>query len=391
MSTPSIPGVHSIRTQNRKGLQGLWKIEVMQECAALAHILEAEENGRISGEMEDGQESQTGGGLTDTLQEQSCIMAENGVPPSETARAIFSLRSSLLAIFQRNMSAASAINAMIPLNQLIDRLGLLLLETCEENRETLLHDQQLAGEEVAVPVAKVWDKILMMPLLGMLDGKRTQLMMEALLSAIEANQSRVAILDITGIPITDSIAAKHLVMIALATRLMGAECVIAGGNSTISETVIAFGGDLAGIRMRSSLADGLKLAFSLIETRATEPEFPLFVFGDNIIVPIQIELDDAAALKLRDDILLKIERTGSSGLIIDISAVPLIDTFLGRLLVEIACKAKAMGCETVIAGMKKEVVISIVYLGLDLTSLNTALNLEHGLQMLKSLGTGGAI
>ncbi len=114
----------------------------------------------------------------------------------------------------------------------------------------------------------------------------------------------------------------------------------------------------------------------------------LLVLGGNIIVPIQIELDDVAALKLRDDILLKIEHTEANGLIIDVSAVPLIDTFLGRLLVETAGMAKIMGCETVLVGLRKEVVISIIHLGLNLKGLNTALNLEHGLQLLESLKAG---
>lgn len=117
-------------------------------------------------------------------------------------------------------------------------------------------------------------------------------------------------------------------------------------------------------------------------------EVTILVLRDTIIVPIQVELDDETALTLREGILAKIERTGAKGLLIDISSVSLIDTFLGRILLETAEMAKLMGCATVLAGMRKEVVISLIYLGLNLKGLNTALNLEHGLEMLESLKAG---
>lgn len=114
-------------------------------------------------------------------------------------------------------------------------------------------------------------------------------------------------------------------------------------------------------------------------------EVTLLILGENLIVPIQTELDDNAALNLRDDILRKIETHSCKGLVIDVSAVTLIDTFLGRLLVETAAMARLMGCPSVLVGLRKEVVISILHLGLHLRGLNTALNLEDGLQRLASL------
>lgn len=111
----------------------------------------------------------------------------------------------------------------------------------------------------------------------------------------------------------------------------------------------------------------------------------ILALGENLIVPIQVELDDSLALRLRDDILKKIEVYGYRGLVIDISAATLIDSFMGRLLLETARMAKLMGCETVLVGMRKEVVVSIIHLGLHLSSLSTALNLEGGLSLLESL------
>jgi len=110
--------------------------------------------------------------------------------------------------------------------------------------------------------------------------------------------------------------------------------------------------------------------------------------GENIIVPIQVELHDRAALRLQEDILKKIEETGSSGLIIDVSAVSVVDSFLGRLLGETAKMARLIGAETVLVGMKKEVVITLIQLGMVIKDLHTAINLEDGMALLEKLKSG---
>jgi rsbT antagonist protein RsbS len=114
-------------------------------------------------------------------------------------------------------------------------------------------------------------------------------------------------------------------------------------------------------------------------------EVTILKIGKNLIVPIQIELHDQSARKLQRDILNYIEKTGAQGLLIDVSAVSIIDSFLGRLLVETAKMAKLMGTETVLVGMKKEVVLTLIHLGLTMKNLHTALNIEDGLALLKSL------
>jgi rsbT antagonist protein RsbS len=114
-------------------------------------------------------------------------------------------------------------------------------------------------------------------------------------------------------------------------------------------------------------------------------EVTILSIGSNIIVPIQVELHDHNARKLQTEILDKIEKAGAKGLIIDVSAVSIIDSFMGRLLVETAKMAKLMGAETVLAGMKKEVVLTLISLGLTMKTLHTALNIEDALAILKCL------
>ena len=114
-------------------------------------------------------------------------------------------------------------------------------------------------------------------------------------------------------------------------------------------------------------------------------EIPILQIGQNVVVPIQTELDDLGARKMQEDVLLRIEKIGAAGLVIDVSTVSIIDSFLGRILVDTSKMAKLMGAEAVIVGMKKEVVLTLIQLGLRMENLNTALNLEAGLELLHNL------
>jgi len=267
---------YALLQQHRKEIQDLWEVAVVRECGAVARVLDIEDHGQVFGDMLDAimealrggsaHDAITEGSLKGALQKFSRLMTFNNIPPSETARAILCLRPVLLGVLRQALPVEAALDASGALNLFIDRLSLVTLDTYEQNRDTLLHDQQQVMEEISVPVVKVWDKILMIPLVGMLDSRRTQLMMESLLTAIENTQARVAILDISGIPIVDSLVARHLIMTATSTRLMGTECIITGISAKISKTIVELGVDLTSTMTRTSLADGLKLAFSMVET-----------------------------------------------------------------------------------------------------------------------------
>jgi len=114
-------------------------------------------------------------------------------------------------------------------------------------------------------------------------------------------------------------------------------------------------------------------------------ETSILKIGDNIIVPIQEELHDEAAKLLQENILLRIEKHNAKGLIIDISAVSIVDSFLGRILGELSKMAKLMGTQTVLVGMRKEVVITLLQLGLVVKDLHTAINIEDGIELLEKL------
>lgn len=202
----------------------------------------------------------------------SADWAFKDVSPSETALFIFSMKDAYLTTLQNVYPDKGRLNEIvIEINRVLDRLGLFILEIHGSKRESVIKEQQKALMELSVPIVKVWDNVLMVPLIGVLDSARTQMVMEALLGEIEETQSKVAILDISGIPVVDSLVAKHLIRTVSAAKLMGAECIVTGIRSRISQTIIQLGIDLSGIVTRSTLADGLRIALDItgqkIETR----------------------------------------------------------------------------------------------------------------------------
>ncbi|MBB4918320.1 STAS domain-containing protein [Streptosporangium saharense] len=112
---------------------------------------------------------------------------------------------------------------------------------------------------------------------------------------------------------------------------------------------------------------------------------PVLKLGDILIVSIQIDLQDQSVLALQEDLADKVVATGARGVIIDITAVEIVDSFIGRMLATIAAISRMLDAETVVVGMRPAVAITLVELGLSLGGVRTALNLEKGVALLKHL------
>ena len=111
---------------------------------------------------------------------------------------------------------------------------------------------------------------------------------------------------------------------------------------------------------------------------------PILQLGKCLLVTIQVDLQDRAAVALHDDLANKIEATGARGVLIDISALEIVDSFIGRMLAGIAGIARVLDAATVVVGMQPAVAITLVELGLSLDGVRTALNVDRGMQLLRS-------
>jgi rsbT antagonist protein RsbS len=109
---------------------------------------------------------------------------------------------------------------------------------------------------------------------------------------------------------------------------------------------------------------------------------PILRIGENLLVSIQMDLDDQTVLNLQDDLAEHVVKHGARGVVIDITAAEIVDSFVGRMLATIASISRLLDAETVVVGMRPAVAITLVELGLSLGGVRTALNLEQGLAIL---------
>ncbi len=112
---------------------------------------------------------------------------------------------------------------------------------------------------------------------------------------------------------------------------------------------------------------------------------PILKMGPFLLVTIQVDLHDQLAMTLQEDLTNKIVLTGAKAVLIDISSLDVVDSFIGRMLSAIATMARILDAETVVVGMQPAVAITLVELGLALTGIKTALNVERGMNLLRLL------
>ena len=110
---------------------------------------------------------------------------------------------------------------------------------------------------------------------------------------------------------------------------------------------------------------------------------PILKMGEFLLVTIQVDMHDRLAMTLQDDLTSRIVEAHAKGVLIDISALEIVDSFIGRMLADIAAMARVLDAETVVVGMRPAVAITLVELGLSLTGVRTALNVERGMDLLR--------
>jgi rsbT antagonist protein RsbS len=114
-------------------------------------------------------------------------------------------------------------------------------------------------------------------------------------------------------------------------------------------------------------------------------QIPILKIGDCLLVTIQVDMHDRLAMALQEDLTTKIVATRARGVMIDISALEIVDSFIGRMLNNIAAMSRVLDAMTVVVGMRPAVAITLVELGLSLTGVHTALNVDRGLALIRSL------
>ena len=214
--------------------------------------------------------------LRQSLESLSRSRAAQGQSAGDTSQFVLAFKRPLFGLIQRDLAGQGdrQMAAIWLVSTLVDRMAQWTVTVYQQTREEIIKRQQQDLLELSTPVIKLFEGVLAVPMIGTLDSSRTQVVMETLLQRIVDTGSRLAIIDITGVPTVDTLVAQHLLKTVSAIRLMGAECIISGIRPQIAQTIVHLGIDLQGIASKSSLSDALQLALEqqgYVITRSRQP------------------------------------------------------------------------------------------------------------------------
>ncbi len=190
------------------------------------------------------------------------VHARIGLPLTVYFAAMnFSLRIFIEEMYDGKLSAKDYSTAVRAVTKLMHVDTAVVVDTFMKLTKQTISEQSEALMEMSTPVTALWEDILMLPVVGIIDSKRSQDIMNAMLSKISATQSKIIILDISGVAIVDTAVANHLIKITRATKLMGCECLISGISPTIAQTVVELGINVGDVQTTATLRDALQIAF----------------------------------------------------------------------------------------------------------------------------------
>jgi anti-anti-sigma regulatory factor len=240
---------------------------------------------------------------------------------------------------------------------------------------------QAAVRELSTPVIRVHDRVLLLPLVGTVDSHRAQQIMESVLTHVVEAQARCACRRHTRrrSPAEDGGGG------AIARRTGGPHRHHRPGRphdgaARPRRLVDAYGQPPE--RRHRARARHDRQVDHRKERMSVHGQIPILRIGSTLLVSIQIDLRDAVAEAFQADVLTAIEERGTTGLVVDISGLDMVDTYVARILAETGRMAKLMGTSTVLVGMRPEVAATLVRMGYGLEGVRTALDLDDGLALL---------
>lgn len=197
-----------------------------------------------------------------------------GVETHEVLGIVLLLRDVLArSLFQKYQADFQLLNRVLDAyepaaNRIANTVGVSFVE----ERERIIRQQQEAIRELSTPVLQVRERLLILPIIGVIDSQRARQLTEQLLRAIRSNRARVVVIDITGVPSVDSKVANHLVQTVDASRLMGATVIVTGLSSEIAQTLVTIGVELGKINAVGDLQGGIEEAERLLGYKVVREE-----------------------------------------------------------------------------------------------------------------------
>jgi rsbT co-antagonist protein RsbR len=217
-------------------------------------------------------------GSVDALQRYARDLSERiiprGVETNEVVGIVLLLRDVLArSLFLKYHDDFSLLNRVLDAYEpAANRIANTVAVSFVEQRERIIRQQQDSIRELSTPVLQVRERLLILPIIGVLDNQRATQLTDQLLQGIRAHRAKVVVIDITGVPEVDTSVANHLVMTVDASRLMGASVIITGLSSKIAQTLVTIGVDLTKMDTIGDLQGGIEEAERKLGFRVIRPE-----------------------------------------------------------------------------------------------------------------------
>jgi rsbT co-antagonist protein RsbR len=210
------------------------------------------------------------GKLCRLLRELSTLHAKQDIKPSDTAVYVLGFKKSLYQLLQEpvsesraGMDSLSLLRTLECVDHVVNRLALFTIEAYVETRQRIIAQQSLSLMELSTPVVRLWDRLILLPLVGVVDTERARQITERMLEAIAKYEATVAIIDVTGVPVMDTGVAGHLMKTMAAAQMLGARVIMTGvtpeGAQTLVKLGINFGDIISRATLRAGVAEGLRL------------------------------------------------------------------------------------------------------------------------------------
>lgn len=230
---------------------------LVRHCNSLLKGFVTSMDGNVEGEGTDE--------LAELLSEVGAIWAKRGLSASETSNFIITLKHTLIALARETLPQASqaTFDMVLELEQRLDELLLICHQAYTSSREKLIRQQSAALMELSSPVVKMWDQILLMPLIGVIDTGRAKQITESLLSEITRQEATVAVMDLTGVPVFDTAVAGHLIKTINAAHMLGCKVVMTGISADGALILTKLGIEFKDVITRGNLHSGVRAALSM--------------------------------------------------------------------------------------------------------------------------------